>query len=223
MPPLKTKRKRCPNGTRKNKKTGECVRKIKIENKKSSSSKPKKMSIHTLDELFNAIFRRLEEKEKKLPVNDRYRYVTHDEFDDINATYYEEMANARLIGLCTRLEEPDINIAMNLLQPIVDGNYWLFEDFEIFDMLPTNTYTKEQIENMKEKMKKWDIDIWMEVLMKYENTFTIDTKQPKPIRRNLLKTRTGKLAHPELGKMKPMYFELSDLPDKLPHRPASSS
>lgn len=93
------------------------------------------------------------EKEKKSS-NPKF-YWTFDEFDS-NNTPFEELANARLIVVRTKLSKKYVKVVKIIFQAIYDKNYWIFEDIDVaIDMSTKSSEFAEEDLKSYENAKLW--------------------------------------------------------------------
>ena len=150
---------------------------------------------------------------KEESIEGEYRYFTHDEFDGNNATKFEELSNARFIGIKSKLPEEDIVVIMSIFQEIVDDNYWKFDIDELMALIDNDNIDEEKLNNN-------DINEWIKALFRTGNEFTTTDNIPiEEVNHLLREYTTGKLANPEFEFFQQKYFYIFELNTKMKFRP----
>ena len=161
--------------------------------------------------LINKIFRYFETKE--LEINDQYIYCTRQEFDANNVNYFEEMSNAFLIGIKTKFHDSRIlNVLISLFESVISNNFYRFENIDDSIYFSQEERDIPYKEYEISKIKKYDMDLWIDILMNLDIQMDTSDIIPDEVRDNLLHNyKTGKLTHPELNLLEQKYFNLSEL------------
>ena len=165
--------------------------------------------------LIKKILRFYTEKEAKSKSS--YKFYSHNEFDANNSNEFEELSNARYIGIKSKLPKDDIIVLMNIFQSIVTDNYWIFEIDDIMEIIEDNgnddNITDEQLSDYS------NVEIWIKVLTIIGNEFSVHKEQPMEEKGNLLHNReTGKLTNPEFKYFQQKYYYVSELNTKMKFR-----
>lgn len=172
---------------------------------------------HKIPLLIDKIFRFLEEKEKE--TEGPYTYYTRQEFDANNATYFEEMSNAFLIGIKTKLDEKMANVLITCFESVIENNFWRFEDIEESVSISEDETGIEFTEDELQRILDYDVEMWIELLKNNSVQKVMSNEIPPEQRGNLLRRITyGELIHPELKKFDQKYFAISELHSNLEMR-----
>jgi predicted MPP superfamily phosphohydrolase len=164
-----------------------------------------------IDNLINKIFRYFESEESN--IEGQYIYYTLQEYDANNSTYFEEISNAFLIGIKTKINNNKIgSLLLSLLKMIIDRNFWQFNDIDEVIYIAEENRENKYTDNEKEKIINYDLMLWIDILMNIDVDLSKSTSIPFERYDYLLHNReTGKLTHPELGDFSKKYFSLNEL------------
>lgn len=147
-------------------------------------------------------------------------FVTRQEFDSNNATDFEELSNAFLIGIQTYIEDKkDLSVLLLCFEAVVSQNYWRFEDIEELSVMYNENTDEELDEEEIQKLAELDIPSWIEVLRESDIEMSIYSDQPSAHYDYLLRNRkTGKLANPQFAYFEQKYFTLDELSTEIRFR-----
>jgi len=126
---------------------------------------------YKIKDLCENIIKKLITKEEKEENSDsEYKYYFKNQ-DDGNL--FEILNNTRQLGIKTKLEESDAQVALEILQIMICENYWIFEEFtDLFHELDDDTI---------DKMKMFiHPNLWKKHLAKYLDGFIEVEKYDKP-------------------------------------------
>jgi len=127
-----------------------------------------------------------------------YTYYTYNENND---AVFEELSNARFIGIKSRLSKEHIIVIMSIFQAIIDDNYWKFN----IDNISDNNIDKNEL------LSYDNIDAWIKALIILGNNFLIDDDKPIKKPENLLRNHDGTLVTPIFEYFKQKYYTVNEL------------
>jgi hypothetical protein len=176
----------------------------------------------SIKRLIDSIFRYYEGIESRLTTGEK-SYITRQEFDANNATRFEELSNAFLVGIKTKLScTQDFFVLMICLESIITENFFLFEDLTHVSV----AYEEQLGENIPDediqKLLELDVQTWTRILGENTIHIRIDLQRPLEQYDNLLRNRHGKLVNPGFADFTQKYFRISELHSGLKFRPTIS-
>lgn len=121
--------------------------------------------------LINILLAHYRQKEKDTEGD--IMFFSHNEMDGNNTTKFESLANARMIGIQSKLPREDVNIIMKIFFAIIDNNYWRFDPEELADIIDRDVSDTD-----KTLLKQYDIATWIKCLQMDDEEGEVEDDMP---------------------------------------------
>lgn len=175
-----------------------------------------------IESLIHRIINYMIQKEEE--IDQPYRYCTRNSSVS-RLSLFDEMSNCNLIGLKTKLPDPDVKILLEMFQMCVDDDYFWFERIKhvvnIYNNrnnrnnqnIQNNTITEQELNDYE------NLDLWIKVLLTLGDGFKSSYEIPTKNLNNMVINRNGYFRNKFLFVFEQSYLEISELRNRLSYKP----
>lgn len=172
-----------------------------------------------IESLIHRIINYMIQKEEE--IDQPYRYFTRNSSVS-RLSLFDEMSNCNLIGLMTKLPDPDVKILLEMFQMCVDDDYFWFERIKHVVNIYNNRNNRnnQNIPITEQELNDYEnLDLWIKVLLTLGDGFKSSYEIPTKNLNNMVINRNGYFRNKFLFVFEQSYFEISELRNRLSYKP----